>query len=147
MVFAPRYPGRGERRVQCLEWTHPIQLGYAHLTEGRMPAALHRGRPNPLARTMKLQRTPIALVQRKVKGGKGLLRKTSLLCILFTSIFVGYQPKRMNSNFFCIVTIFILPCYRKPNTVKKQTSTSQAIHNILVTVPTAKVPSPILEMT
>ena len=52
MVFAPRYPGRGERRVQCLEWTHPIQLGYAHLTEGRMPAALHRGRPNPLARQM-----------------------------------------------------------------------------------------------
>ena len=52
MVFALRVPGQGERRVQCLEWTHPLRQGTAHLTEGRMPAALQRGRPFPLARQM-----------------------------------------------------------------------------------------------
>ena len=56
MVFALRAPGQGERRVQCLEWTHPIRLGSAHLTEGRMPAALQRGRLIiPLARKMQAQ--------------------------------------------------------------------------------------------
>ena len=146
MVFAPRDPGRRECRVQCLEWTHPIRLGSAHLTEGRMPAALQRGRPFPLARTTIFNWTRTTQHLGAKKGRKMQQNKTLPHLILFTSTFVGWQQKKWNSKNFSMTTRFILPCYRKLSMWQKQTSTSLGILISPVTVKTAKGQSHILGM-
>ena len=97
MVFALRAPGQGERRVQCLEWTHLLRLGTAHLTEGRMPAALQRGRPFPLARTTKLQWILANQYLGARKGREMQPNHTLVLSILFISTVVGWPQKKMNS--------------------------------------------------
>ena len=138
MVFALRVPRQGERRVQCLEWTHLLQLGTAHLTEGRMPAALQRGRPFPLARTTIFHWTRTTQFLGAREGREKITNNFLTLLTLFISTSVGWLQKKWNSKSFFMTTRSISPCYRKLSMWQKQTSTSLGILISPVTVKTAK---------